>query len=86
MFWNQKKKKRLKLETHNILYMFTMLVIYDNYAITSCLADFVNKKKTTQKSFSSCQSKLLSVDKEVLSQNPYGNLERTNNNLDFYAI
>ena len=33
---------------------------------TSCLAEFVNKNKRTQKSFSSCQSKLLSVDKEVL--------------------
>ena len=32
----------------------------------SCLAEFVNKNKRTQKSFSSCQSKMLSVDTEVL--------------------
>ena len=42
--------------------MFAMLVIYNN----SCLAEFVNKNKRTQKSFWTCQSKLLSVGKEVL--------------------
>ena len=32
----------------------------------SCLAEFVNKNKRTEKFFSSCQSELLSVDIEVL--------------------
>ena len=58
----EQKKKRLKVEIYNIFN-----VIYDKFMqLTSCLADFVNKKKRTQKSFSSCQSKLLSVDIEVL--------------------
>ena len=59
MFWNQKK---LKLEICNILHMFTILVIYDN----SCNLCLCKQEQKNSKVILSCQSKFLSVDKEVL--------------------